>query len=218
MLSHAELPMLPFKLLFNFVFQYVVSLDQGRFACLTIKGVSMEDSGRYTMIVQNKYGGESVDIVVSVTAVYHKWLDLLKAMKFSWASVVQILYFYWGLTVYVAQACYRADIWPCDFCLTPIWQCQSYSDVMYGKWHIIKMMSESFFLTLQVSVYRHGEKIPEAKPTLTAKTIIPPKLPIEIPQPKTQAAHSPAPPAHSPAPPKAAPGRGVKSPTPTRRK
>ncbi|XP_042277914.1 M-protein, striated muscle [Thunnus maccoyii] len=112
--------------------QYVVSLDQGRFASLTIKGVSMEDSGRYTMIVQNKYGGESVDIVVSV--------------------------------------------------------------------------------------YRHGEKIPEAKPTLTPKTIIPPKLPIEIPQPKAHAAPSPAPSSPSPAPPKAAPGRGVKSPTPTRRK
>uniref|UniRef100_A0A8D3CMU4 Myomesin-2-like n=1 Tax=Scophthalmus maximus TaxID=52904 RepID=A0A8D3CMU4_SCOMX len=111
---------------------YVVSLDQGKFASLTIKGVSMEGSGRYTMIVQNKFGGESVDIVVSV--------------------------------------------------------------------------------------YRHGEKIPEAKPTLTPKTIIPPKLPIEIPQPKTQPAPSPAPSAQSPAPPKAASGRGVKSPTPTRRK
>ncbi|KAI3377828.1 hypothetical protein L3Q82_008967, partial [Scortum barcoo] len=111
--------------------QYVVSLDQGKFASLTIKGVSMEDSGRYTMIVQNKYGGESVDIVVSV--------------------------------------------------------------------------------------YRHGEKIPEAKPTLTPKTIIPPKLPIEIPQPKTQPAPSPAPSSPSPVPPKAL-GRGVKSPTPTRRK
>nr|XP_033495446.1 myomesin-2 isoform X1 [Epinephelus lanceolatus] len=110
--------------------QYVVSLDQGKFASLTIKGVTMEDSGRYSMIVQNKYGGESVDIVVSV--------------------------------------------------------------------------------------YRHGEKIPEAKPTLTPKTIIPPKLPIEMPQPKAQPAPSPAPSA-SPAPPKAA-GKGVKSPTPTRRK
>uniref|UniRef100_A0A671Y401 Myomesin 2 n=1 Tax=Sparus aurata TaxID=8175 RepID=A0A671Y401_SPAAU len=106
-------------------------ITDGKFASLTIKGVSMEDSGRYTMIVQNKYGGESVDIVVSV--------------------------------------------------------------------------------------YRHGEKIPEAKPTLTPKTIIPPKLPIEIPQPKTQPAPAPAP-APSPAPPKAAPGRGMKSPTPTRRK
>eukprot|EP00066_Takifugu_rubripes_P030100 XP_011619366.1 PREDICTED: M-protein, striated muscle-like [Takifugu rubripes] len=82
--------------------KYVVSLDQGRFASLTIKGVSLEDSGRYTMIVQNKYGGESVDIVVSV--------------------------------------------------------------------------------------YRQGEKIPEGKPTLTAKTIIPPKLPIEIPESKGQPA------------------------------
>ncbi|XP_029900982.1 myomesin-2 [Myripristis murdjan] len=111
--------------------QHAISLDQGKFASLTIKGVSMDDSGRYTMIVQNKYGGESVDIVVSV--------------------------------------------------------------------------------------YRHGEKIPEAKPTLTPKTIIPPKLPIEMPQPKT--APSPAPSSPSPAPPKSpAPGRGVKSPTPTRRK
>lgn len=59
----------------------MVSLDQGKFASLTIKGVSMEDSGRYTMIVQNKYGGESVDIVVSVTAVYHKLLDLLRVKK-----------------------------------------------------------------------------------------------------------------------------------------
>lgn len=53
-------------------FQYVVSIDQGKFASLTIKGVSMEDSGRYAMIVQNKYGGESVDIVVSVPVVYRK--------------------------------------------------------------------------------------------------------------------------------------------------
>ncbi|KAG7482100.1 hypothetical protein JOB18_013030 [Solea senegalensis] len=113
--------------------KYTVSLDQGRFASLTIKGVSMEDSGRYTMSVQNKFGGESVDIVVTT--------------------------------------------------------------------------------------YRHGEKIPEAKPTLTPKTIIPPKLPIEIPQTKSQpAAASPAPAAPSPAPPKVAPGRGMKSPTPTRRK
>lgn len=59
--------LLPNKCFLN-CFKYVVSLDQGKFASLTIKGVSMEDSGRYTMIVQNKYGGESVDIVVSFTA------------------------------------------------------------------------------------------------------------------------------------------------------
>lgn len=68
---------------------------------------------------------------------------------------------------------------------------------------------------LQVSVYRHGEKIPEAKPTFTPKTIIPPKLPIEMPQPKIQPA---APSTPSPAPSKTAAGRGVKSPTPSRRK
>lgn len=84
--------------------------------------------------------------------------------------------------------------------------------------YITLTINYSISLSLQVSVYRHGEKIPEAKPTLTPKTIIPPKLPIEIPQSKTQPASSPAPCAPSPAPPKAAPGRGVKSPTPTRRK
>lgn len=64
-------------LTFDFTFQYVVSLDQGKFASLTIKGVSMEDSGRYTMIVQNKYGGESVDIVVSF---YHCELQTYRTL------------------------------------------------------------------------------------------------------------------------------------------
>ncbi|XP_056617305.1 myomesin-2 [Triplophysa dalaica] len=45
---------------------YVVAMDSGKFASLTIKGVSLEDSGKYTMTVQNKFGGESVDIIVSV--------------------------------------------------------------------------------------------------------------------------------------------------------
>lgn len=62
---------------FDFTFQYVVSLDQGKFASLTIKGVSMEDSGRYAMIVQNKYGGESVDIVVSS---YHRALQTYRML------------------------------------------------------------------------------------------------------------------------------------------
>lgn len=51
------------------MFQYEVSLDKGKFASLTIRGVSMEDSGKYSMIVQNKYGGESVAIVVGITEV-----------------------------------------------------------------------------------------------------------------------------------------------------
>lgn len=46
--------------------QYVIALDSGKFASLTIKGVSMEDSGKYTMTVQNRFGGETVDIIVSV--------------------------------------------------------------------------------------------------------------------------------------------------------
>lgn len=46
--------------------QYVIAMDSGKFASLTIKGVSLEDSGKYTMTVQNKFGGESVDIIVSV--------------------------------------------------------------------------------------------------------------------------------------------------------
>ncbi|MFT7805678.1 myomesin-2 [Arapaima gigas] len=45
---------------------YVVALDSGRFASLTIRGVTLEDSGKYTMDVHNKYGGEAVDITVSV--------------------------------------------------------------------------------------------------------------------------------------------------------
>ncbi|XP_066552890.1 M-protein, striated muscle isoform X2 [Amia ocellicauda] len=44
----------------------VVTLEQGKFACLTIKGVSTEDSGKYSMNVRNKHGGETVDITVSV--------------------------------------------------------------------------------------------------------------------------------------------------------
>uniref|UniRef100_A0A668ALG3 Myomesin 2 n=1 Tax=Myripristis murdjan TaxID=586833 RepID=A0A668ALG3_9TELE len=66
--------------------QHAISLDQGKFASLTIKGVSMDDSGRYTMIVQNKYGGESVDIVVSVTDVYYKQLDLVRHKKYDFSD------------------------------------------------------------------------------------------------------------------------------------
>ncbi|XP_036812142.1 myomesin-2 isoform X1 [Oncorhynchus mykiss] len=124
--------------------QYLVSLESGKFASLTIKRVSLEDCGRYTMTVQNKYGGESVDIVVSA--------------------------------------------------------------------------------------YKHGDTIPQAKPTLTPKSIIPPKRPIEIPGPKVVTpAPSPAPShvsspagAKSPTSPKGlkspTPARSMKSPTPTRRK
>uniref|UniRef100_A0A8C4U579 Myomesin 2 n=1 Tax=Falco tinnunculus TaxID=100819 RepID=A0A8C4U579_FALTI len=45
---------------------YVFSLEQGKYASLTIKGVSSEDSGKYSIHVKNKYGGETVDVTVSV--------------------------------------------------------------------------------------------------------------------------------------------------------
>ncbi|XP_056421653.1 myomesin-2 isoform X2 [Hyla sarda] len=45
---------------------FTSSLEQGKFASLTIKDVSSEDSGKYGINVKNKYGGETVDITVSV--------------------------------------------------------------------------------------------------------------------------------------------------------
>uniref|UniRef100_A0A8C0BTN1 Myomesin 2 n=1 Tax=Buteo japonicus TaxID=224669 RepID=A0A8C0BTN1_9AVES len=45
---------------------YVFSLEQGKYASLTIKGVTSEDSGKYSIHVKNKYGGETVDVTVSV--------------------------------------------------------------------------------------------------------------------------------------------------------
>uniref|UniRef100_W5K8Y1 Myomesin 2 n=1 Tax=Astyanax mexicanus TaxID=7994 RepID=W5K8Y1_ASTMX len=116
--------------------QYVISLDSGKFASLTIKGVTLEDSGKFTMAVLNKYGGESVDIVVSV--------------------------------------------------------------------------------------YKHGDRIPEIKPSPTPKRIMPPTMPIVIPTAAKPASAPAAAPAKSPAPAQApkspAPSRSVRSPTPSRRK
>uniref|UniRef100_A0A8U7MUT0 Myomesin 2 n=1 Tax=Corvus moneduloides TaxID=1196302 RepID=A0A8U7MUT0_CORMO len=45
---------------------YAISLEQGKYASLTIKGVTSEDSGKYSIHVKNKYGGETVDVTVSV--------------------------------------------------------------------------------------------------------------------------------------------------------
>ncbi|XP_068137448.1 myomesin-2 isoform X2 [Hyperolius riggenbachi] len=45
---------------------YSSSLEQGKYANLTIKDVSSEDSGKYGIYVRNKYGGETVDVTVSV--------------------------------------------------------------------------------------------------------------------------------------------------------
>ncbi|KAH0622030.1 hypothetical protein JD844_023927 [Phrynosoma platyrhinos] len=45
---------------------YVVQLEQGKYASLVIKGVASEDSGKYSINVKNKYGGEMVDVTISV--------------------------------------------------------------------------------------------------------------------------------------------------------
>lgn len=43
-----------------------ISFDSGKFASLTIKTVTVDDSGKYSINVRNKYGGEFVEITVSV--------------------------------------------------------------------------------------------------------------------------------------------------------
>uniref|UniRef100_UPI00398EE294 myomesin-2 isoform X2 n=1 Tax=Pristiophorus japonicus TaxID=55135 RepID=UPI00398EE294 len=43
------------------------TLEQGKYACLTIKGVTTDDSGKYGINVRNKYGGETIDVTVIVT-------------------------------------------------------------------------------------------------------------------------------------------------------
>ncbi|KAM4771791.1 myomesin-2 isoform 2-T2 [Rhinophrynus dorsalis] len=45
---------------------FSTTLEQGKFASMTIKNVSSEDSGKYGINVKNKYGGETVDVTVSV--------------------------------------------------------------------------------------------------------------------------------------------------------
>ncbi|KAG9329290.1 hypothetical protein JZ751_006226 [Albula glossodonta] len=44
----------------------LISFESGKFASLTIKTVTSEDSGKYSINVRNKYGGEFVEITVSV--------------------------------------------------------------------------------------------------------------------------------------------------------
>ncbi|RXM33321.1 Myomesin-2 [Acipenser ruthenus] len=56
---------------------FKVTLEQGKYASLTINGVSTEDSGKYGINVRNKYGGETVNVTVSV----YKYGDDLPAPK-----------------------------------------------------------------------------------------------------------------------------------------
>lgn len=43
-----------------------ITFESGKFASLTIKSVTVDDSGKYSINVRNKYGGEFVEITVSV--------------------------------------------------------------------------------------------------------------------------------------------------------
>lgn len=45
---------------------FAVKMEQGRLVSLTISGVTAEDSGKYTISVRNKHGGEKIDVTVSV--------------------------------------------------------------------------------------------------------------------------------------------------------
>ncbi|XP_075454328.1 myomesin-2 isoform X2 [Ascaphus truei] len=56
---------------------YKAALEQGKYASLIIKDVSSEDSGKYGITVRNKYGGETVDVTVSV----YKYGDDLPEVK-----------------------------------------------------------------------------------------------------------------------------------------
>ncbi|XP_037382641.1 myomesin-2 [Talpa occidentalis] len=45
---------------------FAMKVEQAKHASLTISGVTAEDSGKYTIHVKNKYGGEKIDVTVSV--------------------------------------------------------------------------------------------------------------------------------------------------------
>ncbi|XP_066093913.1 myomesin-2 [Saccopteryx bilineata] len=45
---------------------FSVKVEQAKYVSMTIKGVTAEDSGKYSINVKNKYGGEKIDVTVSV--------------------------------------------------------------------------------------------------------------------------------------------------------
>ena len=44
----------------------ILKFESGKFASFTITGVNTSDSGKYSILVKNKYGTESADFTVSV--------------------------------------------------------------------------------------------------------------------------------------------------------
>lgn len=45
---------------------FSVKVEQAKYVSMSIKGVTAEDSGKYSIHVKNKYGGEKIDVTVSV--------------------------------------------------------------------------------------------------------------------------------------------------------
>lgn len=45
---------------------FSVKVEQAKHVSMSIKGVTAEDSGKYSISVKNKYGGEKIDVTVSV--------------------------------------------------------------------------------------------------------------------------------------------------------
>uniref|UniRef100_A0A2R9CS76 Myomesin 2 n=1 Tax=Pan paniscus TaxID=9597 RepID=A0A2R9CS76_PANPA len=45
---------------------FSVKVEQAKYVSMTIKGVTSEDSGKYSINIKNKYGGEKIDVTVSV--------------------------------------------------------------------------------------------------------------------------------------------------------
>ncbi|XP_054576316.1 myomesin-2 [Eptesicus fuscus] len=45
---------------------FSVKVEQAKYVSMSIKGVTSEDSGKYSISVKNKYGGEKIDVTVSV--------------------------------------------------------------------------------------------------------------------------------------------------------
>lgn len=45
---------------------YILKFESGKFASFTITSVNTADSGKYSILVKNKYGTESGDFTVSV--------------------------------------------------------------------------------------------------------------------------------------------------------
>ncbi|XP_003412010.1 myomesin-2 [Loxodonta africana] len=60
---------------------FIVKVEQAKYVSLTIKGVTSEDSGTYSISVQNKYGGEKIDLTISVYKHGEEIPDVLPAQQ-----------------------------------------------------------------------------------------------------------------------------------------